>query len=293
MFITRRFLAVFAFLLLLFSACSAEELSVYSTGHFEFSFSSDWHPIDDLPGVFRGSDGEVVMCYENSFQSGGLSLSVLYDAMETGLMDGIDGEQLRSQEITIDERTARMVLTRQVLNASSQYVCYIFLYVDGHVASLALSIPDSVDVNHLITTALSLAQRIQLSSSAALQDIARSAFDDNLIGVKQVDSSGYIFIETELHGMDADSMIANLEKDATNFLRNLRNLVEAGTVDFTEVSFQGYANVIDVYGNESHDNVIQFWITKETLFKINFDRFDPANLSKIDLNRYVAPVMLK
>lgn len=289
----RRFLAVIAFLLLLFSSCSAEELSVYSTGHFDFSFPSDWHPIDDLPGFFRGSDGEVVMCYENSFQSGGLSLSVLYDAMETGLMDGIDGEQLRSQEITIDERIARMILTRQVLNSSSQYVCYTFLYVDGNVAYLALIAPDTADEDHLTATALSLAQRIRLSSSASLQDIARLAFDDNLIAVKQVDSSGYIFIETELRGMDADSMIANLEKDATNFLRDLRNLVEAGTVDFTEVSFQGYTNVIDVYGNESHDNVIQFWITKETLFKINFDRFDPANMSKIDLNRYVGPVMLK
>ena len=270
----------------------AESLSVCSSGHFELAYSSEWTPVPSDYCAFVGNNNAKLILMERPVSLGGYDLSVFFDVLVSSTANG-DGTTLQeTRELTVDGHRAILLDYTLIVGGSPQNTVTVYVYAGGYFAALSLGSP-TLERSELDAMLMSLTQHLTVSELPFLEDAAQSAFGDLLLSVRHVDDSGYIFIEADLHGSDADAMIANLEMDATAFLQQLRSLTDSSVVDFTEVSFQGYADVLDVYGTVSHDYVIQFWITEETLNKINFELFDPTNMDHIDLNRYLAPVMRK
>jgi len=278
-----------------FSRTGSAGSRAYHTDHYTLTLPGEWtcdqYEENNFTFSYSDPDSAVkdIITFSEFDYSDPVGIDTVRDVLNPLLFRDVDGfTLLETRTITIHQDEAYFTTGNKTIDGSPQRMCFVLYPFDDHVAFFGYTSRGRSDED-IERKAESYAKRI----STCLYDIAADEFDDDLESISKVDSSGYIFVKAQMHGSDASSAISSFEYDAADFLKSLRSLVESGDVDFTEVSFEGYTDLVDKYGNVKNESVLQFWITRETLDKINFENFNPKNFEFISTNWYLHPAMKK
>lgn len=117
----------------------------------------------------------------------------------------------------------------------------------------------------------------------SFKGIAKSIFGEDLRKAEETEIGGYILSTKIPIGFTAGIMKDRFESHVVDLLEQIKSH------DFADITIIGYAESTDVYGNESETEAIMMILSKSEIDKINFDNFDPDNLSVIADSYYIDP----
>lgn len=279
----------------LFSRTGSAVDQSYRTDHYTLTLPGEWtcdqYKDNNFTFSYSAPDSSIkdVIIFSETTLPAPLDIDMVRDDLLPEFGKNLeDFSVLEVREITIHQDTAFLATIGCSIDGSANRICLIFYPFENYAVCLACTCYGRSE-----GYAEQLAQTYAKQITTCLYDIAADEFRNDLMSIQKVASTGYIFVKAQLSGSDSDKMITFFEYDAADFLEKLRKLVKDGDVDFTEVSFQGYTDLVDKYGNVTNKSVFQFWITRETLDKINFEHFNPKNFEAIGTNWYLHPAMTK
>ncbi|AXY24943.1 hypothetical protein CL176_02265 [Suicoccus acidiformans] len=134
-----------------------------------------------------------------------------------------------------------------------------------------------------------VSQVSELPEDATPQEIvehfAKSIFGDNLKEVKYDEETGYIEVDSriEIGGLSLASSRRGFEGQIVEFMEAVKDL------DFELLRVSGLADMTDKYGNTELSKVAVYPITKETIDKINYDKFILDNLEELAEGTFIHP----
>lgn len=79
--------------------------------------------------------------------------------------------------------------------------------------------------------------------------------------------------------------------EAVDMLEQIRKIRDMHGFEFTEIQFQIYTTLVDIYGNKRDGIVLSFGITEDTLDRINFENMLSINIPNVAINWFEHPSM--
>lgn len=135
-------------------------------------------------------------------------------------------------------------------------------------------------------TSLSVEKRVE---SAAISAVGKKDSNDDSrnIKVKRDGNTAKITLLVGKH-FSSQTAILKMQKDSVNILKSAQKIK-----DFEAIAIIWQDKFVDKYGNNSVDDAMRIFISKQELAKINFKNFNPENLPKVSYNYYIHPAYLK
>lgn len=115
------------------------------------------------------------------------------------------------------------------------------------------------------------------------EGVAKHVFKEDLIKAEETEIGGYILSAKIPIGFTTGIMKNRFESEVVSLLEEIK------FHDFSDITVIGYAESVDVYGNETETEAIMMILSQSEVKKINFKNFDSDNLSVIADTYYVDP----
>lgn len=120
---------------------------------------------------------------------------------------------------------------------------------------------------------------------AFVYDIGNDVYAKRFRGAMFVDSSGYMFVDSDAGYADhqrVDMALIN----AKDYLEQLRPYLDSGEFAFKEINFRTYLKCVDNYGNVEDVKVLSFWLKMEDVLKMKFETMPLSGLRALSYDWY-------
>lgn len=217
----------------------------------------------------------------------------LYGIFEKEIIESYNGSDISSEIISIDGIDTYLISFDAKLEETTNQ-CYAAVFHKGKYY-FSLIYFDLFNLGHQsrdvfldILNHVCLTPESPENHEQRLAYAAYSVFQEDLI------SSCYgTRFPSVRFTVDASSIsarkIVNLK--TLEFLKIIREYRDTIGMDFEDMGFFVYADVMDVYGNTNEELVLRFDMKAEDIDKINFERIPADNIPKIAYNWYDTEIL--
>lgn len=135
------------------------------------------------------------------------------------------------------------------------------------------------------TSVASVEPAKELTLEEQIEQDAKNAFGDSLEKVEFFPDTNTVRVSFDANnGWSGESSLKSAKLEITNFLKSMP--AESGY----DYDFEGWSDVVDVKGNESHDHVLTCTVTNANWKSINFENFLFGNLDAVADEWWASPV---
>lgn len=284
---------------LLCSCACAESLKTYSTGHFTFKAPSTWlsSKIGDIIYLYgntrKNTDGGILMATESLIGSVE-NLDEAYNQFAESFVNNSGSDVQFPETVYVNNHKSFLFAYDHPINGIS-IKTYSLICMKGDYVLTLLFMDTLMNDMELRNKILECSETIAFASSELLDDsekverAARLVYGDRLVSCK---SGEYITINIKEKG-SADDIRNATNVRAVSFLREIRKERETTGLEFKDIRFNIYADLIDIYGNTVEEQILGFNITDDVVDKINYEKMPSSNIPKIAINWFEHPVMKK